>query len=68
MSYFVMPSFEERDFVCNDCGRRFKGKDTDIGKKKCLAFFYRVGFVVSIHIKCPECGSINTQPNPCISY
>ena len=66
MSHFVMPSFEETDFVCNNCGHWFKGRDC--GKGILGTLFGLSTPVVSHCPKCPKCGSHNTQQNPCVCY
>ena len=67
MSHFVMPSFEETDFVCNNCGHWFKGRDCGKGILGTL-FGLPAGPLASHCPKCPKCGSHNTQQNPCVVY
>ena len=63
MSHFIMPTFEETDFICNDCGHWFKGRDCGKG---ILGTLFGLPNPVASH--CPKCGSHNTQQNPCVCY
>ena len=62
MSNFLPPTFEETNFLCNDCGHRFQGRDCKKGVLEMLlgtsASFPPFG------PKCPECGSRNTERMP----
>ena len=70
MSNLVMPSFEDTCFVCNKCGNRFSGRDTEDWKSQSKAEYTSLErfFVQNSHPKCPKCGTRKTDKDMMVFY
>ena len=68
MSNLVIPTFEEMRFICNNCGNRFSGRDTEDGKKLSMSEFAFLAKFQNHHPKCPKCGSRKTDNDMIVCY
>lgn len=68
MSNLVMPSFEEMRFVCNNCGNRFSGRDTEDEKKQSKVEYALLERLQNHHPKCLNCGSRKTDKDMMVFY
>ena len=58
------PTFESTEYVCKNCGGRFRGSECEVKPKDSISGLLNP----PQHPKCPHCGSRKTEKNPAVFY